>query len=1060
MAKEKDMNIQAVKTFIKEVTNEHKDSGAREHSYRLYLVNLIKALGDDKITVRNEGEKIGGITPDITVKRNKIPIGYIEAKDITVNIDDLKGANISQFNLYKKQLPNLIYTNNLDWDFYRDGNLVRRISIAKLSKSGKITEKPETYDQLAVYLQDFLDQRPQTIKSAKELTKYMVRKTIIIGDSFREGLLGKNRVPRLETQYKTISKQLIRWLKKEEFADMYAQTLTYGLFVARLHSTPKTLNRNSLQTLVPEHYSFLKDLFEFIANKTLGNTLNDYIDDLIEIYRAADDKIMKDYKKGPDGKDPFLHFYEDFLKEYDSKERTRKGVYYTPDDVVDFIVRGVDWVLKNKFDLEDGLADSEKTTALLPNKKMGKKQFDSVHRVQILDPATGTGTFLAQTIRHIEKHIQETNSGSWPAYIDTDLLPRLHGFEIMMAPYVMCYLKLNMLLDKLDYTPKEKNPQRMSIYLTDSLTGANKEIPNFGFGNEWLEEEARGAKDIKDNQPIMCVIGNPPYNANSKNKDKWILDLMDDYKKEPNTEDKLDEDNILPLNNDYVKFIRMAQNMVEKKGEGAKKEREGVVGMITGHGFLEGPTFRGMRWNLMNSFDEIYVLDLHGNNVKETGENVFANITTGVSILIAWKKKRAEGADKPLAKVFRGDLFGTREEKFKALRTGSLDSGLFNKIEPCAGKYYFTAQDCTLLEEYETGFAINKFMPKNSNGIKTHRDNLVFDIDEQKLHDRIETFYDISKTPKKIKDKFNIKETDAWSISKARETSVFNEDLIKPCAFRPFDARALYYSPDLIDRDRRDVMRHYLEDKNVGLLFRRGHESIHSAPVFCTKTISGGRAWSARKERSIESSAPLYLYTKQIKEKGQDKMKLKMERSVNMDEGIRKVIEDIATDAKHGKPDEYAIFDYIYGILHAPDYREHYGEFLKTEFPCIPYPKTPAEFWYLSSVGTKLRDLHLMDTTKIKFDLKAYPFKGKGDCKVATPYFDNKRAFINKTQYFDNVPESAWNSFIGGYQPAQEWLNNRKKEILNLKNLKHYQRIIAVLVQTEQTMQTIKWNRP
>ncbi len=1059
MAKEKNPNnIGAIKAFIKDVKSEHEVSGAKEQSYRPDLVGFIRKLGDSKTIVRNEGEKREGVTPDIVVMRkpDNLPNGYIEAKDITIDIDNLKGQNINQLALYRGKFRNLIYTNNFDWNFYRDGNLVRSISIAKLSKSGEITEKPENYAELADYLQDFLDQRPQTIKAAKELAKYMARKTRIIHDAFRDGLFGEHRLESLEKQYNTIVEQLIRYLKKEEFADMYAQTVTYGLFVARLNSTPETFNREKLRELVPKNYPFLKDLFEFIANKTLGDTLNLYIDDLIEIYRATDDGIMKNYKNSGKGKDPFLHFYEDFLKEYDSANRKSKGVYYTPDAVVDFIVRGVDWVLKKKFGLDEGLANSERISTVVTNKKMDEEQFDAPHRVQILDPATGTGTFLAQVIRHIAKNKKEAMGANWSSYVDKDLLPRLHGFEIMMAPYVMCYLKLHMLLNKLDYTPKGKKTQRMSIYLTDSLTGANKKIPSLGFGNEWLEDEARGAKDIKETAPIMCVIGNPPYNSKSKNTDKWINNLLKDYKKEPNTKDKLDEDNLVPINNDYVKFIRMAQHMVEKdeKGE-VDKNREGVVGMITGNGYLDGPTLRGMRWNLMKSFDEIYILDLHGDKIKNKDDKNVFDITTGVAILIAWKNKREEETDKPLAKIFHGDLSGdSRDVKFKTLGRESLDSKRFKKIKPCAPNYYFTPKDYSLVEEYEKGFKINKFMKRYSSGITTHRDALVVDIDKQTLIDRIKKFYNRTKTPQEIKDALGLEEKGEWTIQEARTKGNFDVNYIIQSIYRPFDIRPLYYDANLITRDRRKIMRHFLLGDNLGLITQR--LTPHKGEW--TDVLIGTNVIDAHVTGSRSSAFPLYLYPEEVNKKKQDKINLKAERSVNMDETIRKAIEDVATDAKHGTPDEQQIFDYIYGLLHAPSYRKLYSQSLKDDFPRIPYPKDSAEFWRLSSVGTKLRDLHLM---KGNFNLAAYKFDGEDTTPIVECWdFHNEQIWINKTQYFANVPESAWETCIGGYQPAKEWLSDREGQTLETNDIAHYQKIIAVLVQTEQTMQTIKWSRP
>ncbi len=1051
-------DIDAIRDFIKKVGRKHAAGGATEHSYRPYLIELIETL-DNKIDALNEAKRIGGNAPDITMKRDGIAVGYLEAKDIDVPIRSSKGANKEQRDRYKKDLPNLVYTNNLDWNFYRNGDFVHSVSIAALKRK-KIVSKPENFAELADYLQDVLNQSPQTIKTAEELAKHMASKTLIIRNAFLKKLTGKDPQESLEKQYKTLVKQLIRRLKKPEFADMYAQTITYGLFVARLNSTPETFNREKLQELVPENYSFLKDLFEFIAAKTLGETLELYIDDLIEIYRATDDGIMKNYEEGRDGKDPFLHFYEDFLKAYNPAERKTSGVYYTPEPVVDFIVRGVDWVLKKEFKLPHGLANSEKTKVPWKIDEAGKLKHRDVHKVQILDPATGTGTFLAHTIRHIAKIKQKSGRANWSSYVNNDLLPRLHGFEIMMAPYIMCYLKLNMLLSKLGYTAPPKNPERMSIYLTDSLTSSNQTANDFGFNNHWLEQEAEGATKIKDKLPIMCVIGNPPYNSKSKNDSKWIDKLIKDYKKEPNTENKLDEENIQSLSDDYVKFIRLAQYMVEKNGEG-------VVGMITGHGYLDNATFRGMRWNLMNSFDGIYILDLHGNarrhEIAPNGKpdrNVF-DIMQGVSIIIAWRKKHANIKNKPLAKIFRGDLLGTREEKFDKLSTEDLDSKRFTLIKPREPYYLFTMQNYDLLEEYGKGFKITSFMPKKSTGIKTHRDKFVFDIDEEKLIDRIELFYDRTKNDKEIKETLNLKDNRDWSVTDAREKGNFDDSHIKPCAYRPFDTRPLYYDPDLIDFDRRNVMRNFLLGENVGLvLCRQQKDPIGFFHALVNDTIIES-TYLSNKTCEISYCLPLYIDPRKMNEPKQTKMEWESDRIVNMDETIRKAIEDIATDSKNGKPEEYAIFDYIYGLLHAPEYRTRYAEFLKTDFPRIPYPKDSAEFWHLSSVGTKLRKLHLMPKD---IDISAHTFGGENTTPIVeSPHFDNEgngRVWINKSQFFDNVPESVWNFYIGGYQPARKWLKDRKGQQLDDQTTEHYQRIIAVLVQTKTTMDDIKWSRP
>ncbi len=1041
----------AVRKFITEVKQFYDAGKATELTYRRFLEELCNTLGAGEVHALNEAQRIRCGAPDITLMHDDIAIGYIEAKKVGERIRNFTNpANKDQFERYINDLDNLIYTDCLKWDFYLNGYLKRSVSIAEI-REGELKPKPDNFDELADYLLEFLDQHPKTIKTAEELTEYMAKRTHMIRYSFGRSLKSKKPFEALVKQHKLFDKILVKGISPDEFIDIYAQTITYGILIAKLRNKADTkFIRQNIPSLLPTTYPFLRKLFLFIASDDLNNALGWAIDDLVNLYRAADvTGIMATYGRGTGREDPFLHFYEDFLQAYNPSERKNSGVYYTPKPVVDFIIRGVDWVLKNKFNLDGGLANSEKTevtwkTDMIEGEEY-KEELHEVHKVQILDPATGTGTFLAQTIRHIAKQVKTSAPGNWDAYVDNNLLPRLHGFEYMMAPYAMSYLKLDMVLAELDYTPPEENPKRMSIYLTNSLTDTAKDIPDLTF-NDLLAEEVEGAANIKDNQPIMCVIGNPPYLMESKNKDPWILNLLEDYKKEPNSGKLLKERNSKSINDDYVKFIRMAQHMVEKNGEG-------VVGMITNHSYLEGLTFRGMRWQLMQRFDEIYILDLHGNSrnggVAPNGkhdENVF-DIMAGVSIIIAWKTQQAESTEKLPAQVFHGDLWGAREEKFKALEGESLDSGLFEKIEPRKPNYLFNIQDYDLLEKYETGFKINEFMPENSSGFTTHRDDFVLDMNRQTLVDRINDFYDKDKTDQEIKETLNLKETVDFSIEETRAKGKFDASHIKPCLYRPFDTRSLYYDSNLIDRDRSQTMRHFLKMDNLGLITQRitAHEGAWTDVLITTQIID------AHITGSRSSIFPLHLYP--------DETSLDKTIRINMEPTIRKAIEGVATDSKNGKPDEHQIFDYIYGVLHAPDYRKLYSNFLKTDFPRIPYPKDSAEFWDLSSVGKRLRELHLMSNNK-DFETTNYVYRGKGDDIIKRPDFDGKKVWINDTQYFDSVPESAWDSHIGGYQPAQKWLKDRRRETLETLDILHYQKIIAVLVQTEQTMQTIKWSRP
>ncbi|MCB0605739.1 MAG: N-6 DNA methylase, partial [Saprospiraceae bacterium] len=410
--------------------------------------------------------------------------------------------------------------------------------------------------------------------------------------------------------------------------DVYAQTIAYGMFAARLHDpTLPTFSRQEAAELIPKSNPFLRKLFAYIAGPDIDDRIKWIVDSLVDIFLACNvEEILKNYGKATKMDDPIIHFYETFLSEYDPKLRKARGVWYTPQPVVNFIVRAVDDILKTEFNLPQGLADTSKTKIKVD--VQGKKVEQEVHRVQILDPATGTGTFLAEAVKHIHKKF-EGQQGIWSNYVENHLLPRLNGFELLMASYAMAHLKLDLLLTETGYKPTTN--QRFRVYLTNSL---EEHHPDTGtlFAN-WLSTEANEANHIKRDTPVMCVIGNPPYSVSSSNKNEWIENLTADYKK------NLNERNIQPLSDDYIKFLRLGQYYVEKTGEG-------ILAFISNNSFIDGIIHRKMREELMKTFDKIYILDLHGNaKKKETApdgsidQNVF-DIMQGVSINIFVKKKK------------------------------------------------------------------------------------------------------------------------------------------------------------------------------------------------------------------------------------------------------------------------------------------------------------------------------------------------------------------------------------------------------------------------------------
>lgn len=679
---------------------------------------------------------------------------------------------------------------------------------------------------------------------------------------------------------------------------------------------------------------------------------------------------------------------------------------------------------------------------------------DEVHRVQILDPATGTGTFLASVVNQIAPKIQNIAPALWSQYIEQDLIPRLHGFELLMASYAMCHLKLNMLLTEMEYKPT-KNPPRLSVYLTNSLEEGENRHATLPF-TKWLSDEGKGANHIKSNMPIMCVIGNPPYSGISSNNGEWIKQLIEPYKKEPGGNKQLEERNSKWINDDYVKFIRFAEYMISNTGEG-------ILGFITNHGYLDNPTFRGMRWHLLKTFNRIYVLDLHGNaNKKEMtpegkpDKNVF-DILQGVAILIAIKVPKNTN---DLAEVYHGELWGSREDKYDSLLKSEIDNPYTKKIECLAPQYPFVKRDNSLSKIYQKGFKLVDFMTERNTGIVTARDNLVIDFTKTELIDKIYRFTDPTKSDEQVRNEFFSKKISNkylpgdnlnWKVPQARmelQNSDWESDIL-PIAYRPFDTRYILYRKGMIEGMRQEIMQYLYNKDNFALsCCRQNKGGIGFHHVFCHNNIAESSLVS-NKSSEISYCFPLYLYSER---KRLDEFQKPL--NVNFDEDIFLNLKDMVKQSNGIGPDEVAVFDYIYGVLHCPKYRHTFSEFLKIDFPYIPWPSDAKEFWDISEKGSRLRKLHLMDATVIG-RLTPHRFNGKGKNTVSKPRFEEGRIWINSTQHFDNVNSTIWEFNIGGYQPAQKWLKDRKGRILSFDDVKHYWMILNILEETKKVMQSI-----
>ncbi len=939
------MDIQA---YLSEIRALYASGQTTEHSFRPALAKLF-ASTDVALTVINEPKHITEVgAPDFVFQRGDVAIGWCEAKDIGKDVRKFAANDYSkaQKERYKKGLPNLIYTNGLDFEFIREGEVVDFITVADLIPT--LPARTDNFPLLENRLRDFAHVTPLSITSSKRLAKIMAGKAAIIKDIMGRALVADFKAQEqggkptdLIGQYEAFKANLIHDITVQDFADIYAETIAYGLFAARLHDeTPDTFTRSEALELLPKSNPFLRDLFIYIAGPNLDERLRRVIDELCNVFCATEmEQVLRHFGKITARQDPFLHFYEVFLAEYNPAKRRGRGVWYTPEPVVNFIVRAVDDVLKTEFGLADGLADTSRITIDWDTGQDGRDGRPAtirkqVHRVQILDPATGTGTFLAEVVKVVAERVKGIAPGQWSNYVEQDLIPRIHGFELLMASYAMCHMKLDMILTGLGYKPSAQ-PPRLGVYLTNSLEeGERVEQTLFGLSRA-IAEEAKAATDIKRQTPIMCVIGNPPYSGISQNNGKWITGKIEDYKYVDGVHFG---ERKHWLQDDYVKFIRFAEHMIEKNGEG-------VLGFITNHGYLDNPTFRGMRWHLMQTFDRIHVLDLHGNaNKKEVSpdsrpdKNVF-DIKQGVAIIVAVKHRREGEKAKPLAEVRHGELWGSRDAKYSTLWEGTPSAMSLAALPQKGPQYPFVPREYDVDAQYTKGFSVADFMPSNVAGIVTARDGLVIAFDAQELTERISAFADPTSTDADVRlsffgnkkgGKYPPGDSRGWKLPAARKSlqkSDWHGD-IRPIAYRPFDTRAMLSRPDMVDWGRVQFMRSFRDRPNLGASYTRTIEGGRDFADFLVHDLPITHHTLSIKE--VNYLAPLYLHP----EEGSLDQSVHINFNPKLYAQVRKAAGLIgplsAPDGNDGfrratgdaRPDEIKVFDYIYGVLHCPAYRE------------------------------------------------------------------------------------------------------------------------------------------
>ncbi|MBN1255837.1 MAG: N-6 DNA methylase [Deltaproteobacteria bacterium] len=1016
-----------LKDYFKSIFEVANQGDATEESFypslEKFLYAFAKSTDRSEVHVTTLPRRTEGGCPDFRLwnGKNRI-IGYIEAKNPTE--DDLNRIeDTEQLKRYRETFPNLILTNFFEFRLYRDGRLVEKVLAARPYVLHQLKSVPpvEKGKELIALLEKFFSfSLPKTL-TAEQLAIELAKRTRFLRDIVMAELQGEEarKSGMLLGFFEAFQKYLIAHLTVEDFADLYAQTITYGLFAARTRAKGEFTRRMAFDN-IPRTIGILRDVFRFISLEELPPQMEWIVDDISEVLAVADaGGILDRYYREGKGKDPIVHFYETFLAQYDPQERERRGVYYTPEAVVSYIVRSLHLLLKEKFDRADGLASE---------------------RVTLLDPAAGTMTFVARACQEaVGEFVNKYGAGAREEFIKGHLLRNYYAFELMMAPYAIGHLKVAFFLEELGHPLGED--ERFPFYLTNTLEMEELEQTSLP-GMSSLAQESHLAGEVKKQRPILVILGNPPYSGHSANRGEWILKLIGDYKQVDGK--PLGERNPKWLQDDYVKFLRFAQWKIEQAGEG-------VVGMITNHSYLDNPTFRGMRQSLMQTFDEIYILDLHGNTLKrETcpdgskDENVF-DIRQGVAIAFFIRVGSRKG--KP-AKVYHADLWGLRNHKYSWLTEHDVHSTEWQEIQPKSEFYLFVPRDEAALECYNGFVNVTEIFPVYSVGIVTSRDHFVIDFDREALNRRIRMFCDSKLPDEVVRETFKLKDKKGWKLTQVRRKIQQDEaweEKIVPCLYRPFDIRWLFYHSDVIERGREEVMRHMRQD-NVGLIMPR---RVELKGDWCHCLVSNlPIEHVAVSLKTIDYFFPLYFYPHTSKQNLFSDLEPD-EKKPNLNS---KIIAALKT-AYGRAPSPEDTFYYIYTVLYAETYREKYAEFLKTDFPHIPFTADFRLFQTLAALGKRLVDLHLLRSEEL--DQPLARFEGTGDGRVAKTgrqgfRYDaqGERVYINPNQYFTPVPQEAWEYQIGGYQVLEKWLKDRRERRLSLEESKTYCRIVTALHRT------------
>ena len=1015
-----------------------------EHTDRAALQSVLQAIADETqkgITVQHEPKRVADKgAPDFKISKGGLILGYVENKGIDENLNKvLKSEQIAK---YKSLSSNIILTDYLDFIWINKFGPPQRERLCHATdlENRKFRLREDRVKAVTKLLSGFFSSAPEGIGRAQQLALALATRSGLLRDYLGEELVRQQKEHtegRLYGLFQIFRDQVFHELTLKEFADAFAQMLAYGLFLARLNSNSKPVTLHNAREYVPGSFRLIRELIDFLTEleKDEYRDVRWVVEEVLSIVnalnlpaihedlsfhqrkaisrkiRASDEEEHRLFER-----DPFIYFYEDYLKAYDKETRKSRGVYYTPPPVVNFIVRAIDDILKDSFGISAGLADHK--------------------RVTVLDFACGTGTFLLEVFQRSFENVGGPGAGGADLLVRDHFLRNIFGFEYLIAPYTIAHLKLSQYLSDQGHPLKDR--ERIQVFLTNTLEPiepqANLLLPA-------VSAEVESAQKVKD-QEILVITGNPPYSGHSKNKGAWITSKIDSYKKVDGK--PLGEKNPKWLQDDYVKFIRFAQLKMEDVSEG-------IVGIITNHSYLDNPTFRGMRQSLTQTFNQIYLLDLHGSTKPKEltpphteNENVF-DIQKGVAIALFVKRPDA------LCTISYSEFWGTRLQKYQRAADAQFSKIAWQKVGHFKPYYMFRPLDWTGWDDYQTGQSIAdslntaadkaQIFALNVLGFQSHRDHFAIAFDRSDIETRAKDMISTALSDEDIAKKYGIKSNRDWNIATARELMRSTKNRcsnIIQCAYRPFDYLYCYFGTEFMDYPRRELLDHVAGKDNLSLVVSRQigtadwrHSFIASAPANdCL--IS---------DQSSEANYvfPLWRFNNQNTEK-----------SENFSTGFRNFVD--SRYEHHYTPEE--ILGYIYAALHAPTYRTRYAEFLRMDFPRIPFPKKASDFEPLSELGWELVEAHLLRNVPRKGLGKYY---GKGDHAVEAVRYSPKEQSIsiNDTQSFKPVPQGAWDFHIGGYQVLDKYLKSRKGRTLSLDEINHVAAIADSLAFTIEQMAKI-----